>query len=350
MIALGLCVLAIAVLWSPRPDAIQRGRDEIRDLMERESLPAVSVAVVRDSELIWSEAFGFADLEHQVPATVETKFRIASISKALTSAALGRLLEQGTLDLDAPIRELVPEYPDHGHPITARHLAGHLSGIPHYQDADVINRTRYRDMIHALDKFKDRPLLSDPGAEYHYSSFGWNLLGAVLQRAAGQDYLELMQEAVFDPAGMTHTVADHHDDRIPHRTRFYVVEDDGTVIDAPAVDNSDLWPAGGYLSTAEDLVRYGTAILDGSLLAPRTVETLWEIQKTADGRETGYGLGWSWTTLDGHRAVGHGGRHVGCTARLLLFPDDGLVLAMLTNANSRELQDLAEQIALDLLE
>jgi CubicO group peptidase (beta-lactamase class C family) len=204
-------------------------------------------------------------------------------------------------------------------------------------------------VIHALDKFKDRPLLSVPGERFYYSSFGWNLLAAVIQRAAGTDFLEYMQREVFEPAGMTHTEPDRSEVRVSRRTRFYVIEPNGAVVDAPAVDNSDLWAAGGFLSTAEDLVRFGDAMLQGSLLRPATVNVLWEIQKTASGEETGYGLGWQSSPLEGHRQIGHDGSHVGCTSRLMNFPDDDLVLAMLTNANSREISATLERIALRML-
>lgn len=325
------------------------GLDEIRDLLGREALPAVSVAVMHHSALVWTAAFGAPARESRMPATPETQFRIGSVSKALTSAALGRLLEQRRLDLDAPVGELVPEYPDHGYPITSRQLAAHLSGIPHYEERDLVNRIHYRDVIHALDKFKDRPLLSVPGERYAYSSFGWNLLAAVIQRAAGMDFLEYMRREVFEPAGMTHTEADRSEVPIPQRVRFYEIEPDGEVVDAPAVDNSDLWAAGGFLSTAEDLVRFGHAMLQGSLLEPATVAVLWEVQKTASGQETSYGLGWRWSSLEGHREVGHDGSHVGCTARLMILPDDDLVLAIVTNANSRELSAASERIAVRIL-
>ena len=118
---------------------------------------------------------------------------------------------------------------------------------------------------------------------------------------------------------------------------------------APRVDNSDLWAAGGFLSTAKDLVRFGDAMLQGSLLQPATVNILWETQKTASGEDTGYGLGWRWSSLDGHREVGHDGSHVGCTGRLMILPDDDLVLAMLTNANSQKLSATLERIAFHML-
>jgi CubicO group peptidase (beta-lactamase class C family) len=214
---------------------------------------------------------------------------------------------------------------------------------------DLVNRVHYRDVIHALDKFKDRPLLSVPGERYHYSSFGWNLLAAVIQRAAGTDFLEYMRREVFEPAGMTHTEADRSDVRIPQRTCFYEIEPDCAVVNSPAVDNSDLWAAGGFLSTADDLVRFGDAMLQGSLLKPATVDLLWESQKTASGEETGYGLGWRCSSLEGYREVGHDGSHIGRTSRPMIFPDDDFMVAMLTNVNSGELSATSERISLRML-
>lgn len=324
--------------------AVSESRVSIEQLMQAENLPAVSVAIMDDGKMVWTEAFGFADLEHGIAATPNTKFRIASISKAVTSVALGLLVESGRLNLDVPVRTYVPEYPDKGHPITTRQLAGHLSGIPHYNWDDVLNRVRYRDVIHALDKFQDRPLLFVPGERFSYSSFGWNLIGAVVARTSETAFLSYMQDHVFEPAGMEHTIADHYDQIIPERTAFYVVED-GTVINAPAVDNSDLWAAGGFLSTPEDLVMFGTALLEGTLVSEDTRELLFRPQTTSKGLDTGYGLGWRSRQLDGHRFVGHGGSHIGATSQLLIFPDQSLVIALATNANSEGFANLATEIA-----
>ena len=325
-------------------DAVEETRVSIQRFMKAQHLPAVSVAVMRDGDVIWSEAFGYSNLEHQVEATPRTRFRIASISKAVTSAALGLLVESGELDLDAPVQRYVPEYPDKGHPITTRQLAGHLSGIPHYGADDLINRVRYVDVIHALDKFKDRPLLFVPGERFSYSSFGWNLIAAVIERAAAEPFLTFMQLSVFEPAEMTDTIADHYDDIIPNRTAFYGVQD-GVVRNAPAVDNSDLWAGGGLLSTPEDLVRFGTAMLNGTLVEEETLELLFRPLKTSAKEDTGYGLGWSSIRVGRHDAVGHSGSHVGATSQLILLPDEFLVIALMTNANCRGLSNLAQQAA-----
>jgi CubicO group peptidase (beta-lactamase class C family) len=342
-------VLLWAASWGPGQSstesdpAVAECRESVKELMESEHLPAISVAVMSDSEILWSEAFGFAHLEHQVPATVRTKFRIGSISKSLTSVALGALMESGQLDLDADVRIYVPEYPDKGQPITTRQLAGHLSGIPHYNREDVINRVRYRNVIHALDKFKDRPLLFVPGERYAYSSFGWNLIAAIVERAAEEPFLQFMEESVFQAADMQDTCADEYDKIIAHRTAFYGLQE-GQALNAPAVDNSDVWAGGGFLSTPEDLVRFGHALLSGELVDEATMKLLFTPLETTSGVATGYGLGWQAMQIRGYPMVGHGGSHVGATAQLFLVPDQFLIVALTTNTSSAGLTGLALEL------
>ena len=221
-----------------------------------QNLPGLQGAVLADGRLACSVAIGYADLEQEVPVTEITRFRIGSISKTLTSAALGLLAEDERLDLDVPVQRYVPSFPEKTHPITTRQLAGHLSGLPHYGPQDFINTTHYPDVIAALDKFKDRELLFEPGDSFAYSSFGWNLISAVLQEAAGVEFLELMQTRVFSPLDMPHTLADQYAQLIPHRTSFSEVWPNGKTVNATAIDNSDVWAGGGFLSTSEDLVRF----------------------------------------------------------------------------------------------
>ncbi len=322
---------------------IEEGRNSIHEIMISEHLPAFSVAVMHKGEMIWSEAFGYSNLEHKVEATTRTKFRIGSISKSLTSVALGLLVESGELDLDVPVQDYVPEFPKKKFPITTRQLASHLSGLPHYNLEDSINRVRYENVIHALDKFKDRPLLFTPGERHSYSSFGWNLIAAIIERAAEEPFLSYMDENVFKRIGMVNTMADHYDQIIPNRTSFYTVKED-MVIHAPSVDNSDVWAGGGFLSTPEDLIKFGNAILNEKLLKKDTVDLLFQSNVTSDGKDVAYGLGWRIFHAKNPKVVGHGGSHYGATAMLLIIPEKSLVIATMTNANSK----LSRQLVFDM--
>jgi serine beta-lactamase-like protein LACTB, mitochondrial len=201
-------------------------------------IPGVTLAVAVDGRIVYAEAFGYADLEQRVPVWPGTKFRIASDSKPLTAAGLMLLVERGKIDLDAPVQKYVPSFPDKEAKITPRMLAGHLAGIRHYKDDEFLISRHYDSVVEGLKIFADDPLVSPPGKEFHYSSYGFNLLSAVIESAAGEDFLSYMHERVFGPLGLRHTIEDQATELIEQRARPYRKMPDGTVKNAPFVDNS----------------------------------------------------------------------------------------------------------------
>ncbi len=339
---------ALLALWpallaaqraSPSPSlssgAVARARAFVEQNLFRTLAPGAQIAVSRAGRTLWSESFGCADVELDVAVTRETRMRIGSVSKPLTAAALGRLVEQGRLDLDRPVQAYVPDFPRKAWPITARQLAGHLAGIRHYEGDEFLIRDHYPTVRAGLAIFENDALLFEPGTRFSYSSYGWNLLSAVIEGASGTSFLEFMEKEVFAPAGMQHTAADDPAPIIPGRSRFYTRDaDTGAVENALYVDNSYKWAGGGFLSTAEDLVAFANALLEGRLLKPETVHLLWTSQRTKDGRETEYGIGW---TVDrdakGRRRVRHSGGSQGGTANLVVYPDERLVVALLVNSD-----------------
>ncbi len=310
-------------------------RQFILDTMRVLRAPGAAICVRKDGRLVWSEGFGYADLEQRVPVTSQTKFRIGSVSKPLTAAALGLLSEGGKLDWDAPVQRYVPSFPVKRYPITVRQVAGHLAGIRHYLPGEFENQKHYSTVLEGLTIFRDDSLLFEPGTRFAYSSYGWNLLSAVIEGASGESFLSFMRRRVFAPAGMSHTMADFPDSIVPARTRFYTRPDSvGPVVNAPFVDNSYKWAGGGFLSTAEDLSQFGEQMLDGRLLHPATVALLWTSQHTLDGKATDYGIGWG-VQKDAHdrRRVSHSGGSVGGTANLLIYPAEHLVVVVLVNSD-----------------
>ncbi len=306
-------------------------------------IPGVQVAVAVNGRLVWSEGFGYADAERQRPVTRETQFRIGSVSKPLTAAAVGLLYEQGKLDLDAPVQRYVPSFPDKGHPITTRLLAGHLAGIRHYRDREFFLNRRFATVRDGLTIFQDDSLLFPPGTRFSYSSYGWNLVSAVVEGAAGDDFLRYMAVHVFRPLGLTHTAPDRADSLIPGRTQFYERDSAGRDRVAPAVDNSYKWAGGGFVSTAEDLVKFGSALLEPGFLKRETLELLFTSQRTSGGQETGYGIGWFLRTDSlGHRWAFHGGGSVGGTAVFGLDRDSRVVVAILANLSEAPLEPARE--------
>jgi serine beta-lactamase-like protein LACTB len=331
-------VAAPARTRSPRQPVeadLARARKVLSDTMAALGSPGASIAVMMDGRMVWSQGFGLADVEQQVPATPRTVFRIGSVSKPLTAAALALLVEQGKVDLNAEVQRYVPAFPRKRYPITVRQVAGHLAGIRHYRPGEFENQRHFDTVLEGLSFFSADSLLFEPGTRYAYSSYGWNLVSAVIEGASGVPFLRFMKDAVFSRAGMQHTYPEFADSIIPYRADFYsYAENTGSMLNAPYVDNSYKWAGGGFVSTAEDLVTFGHAMLTGKLLRPETVAAFWTSQTTTLGKPTGYGIGWSVTVeSNGRRRVGHTGGAMGGTATLQIYPDQRLVIAILVNSD-----------------
>jgi CubicO group peptidase (beta-lactamase class C family) len=308
------------------------GTELIAALMKQQAIPGFSIAVAVNDKTEWSEGFGFADLENKVAVSPKTRFRIGSLSKLFTAAALARAYEKGAIDLDAPVQRYVPTFPKKEQDITSRQLAGHLSGIRQYSRDEYINRQSYADVLESLKVFQNSPLLFSPGTKYSYSSYGYDLLGAAIEGATKQDFLSYVQQQVFRPLKMESSVADSSQKEIPNRTRFYSRDSAGQIVAAPVTDLSDRLPAGGFLSTAEDLARFGSALLREGYLKNETRTLMFTSQRTSDGKETGVGLGWRIGKDEkGRRILHHGGDSVGARAFILMYPDLRVVVVMLSN-------------------
>lgn len=330
----------------PLADGFRKARDYVEDLQTRTGIPGLAVAVAIDGDIVWSEGFGFADVERQVPATAQTVFRVGSVSKVFTAAAVARLVEEGKLDLDAPVQRYVPEFPDKGHLITTRQLTGHLSGVRHYRWDEARPTARYDDVIDALGFFKDDPLEFPPGSRFSYSSYGWVLVSAVVQRAGGEPFLEYMRSRVFDTLGMRDTRPERNDLQLANRATLY--EGGGPV--APD-EISYIWAAGGFLSTVEDMTRFGSAFLPGStFLKPAALEMVFTSQTTSNGEPTRFGVGWMVDELtNGMPVYHHPGTVIGGHAALLVNPRDRIVVAMAANQSSGFGPSEAQRVACDVL-
>ncbi len=306
------------------------------------------MAVAIDGRIVWSEGFGLADLEQQVPVTPATKFRIGSVSKVLAIAAVAQLYEQGRLDIDAPIQKYVPSFPDKGYVITTRELAGHLGGVRHYLDDEPTNQKRFKTLVEGLSLFENDPLIAPPGTKYAYSSYGYNLIGAVVEGASGEDYLTYLRIHVLVPLGMDDTEADDNEKVILHRARFYDPTPDGNFKNSEYEDVSYKWPSGGMLSTPEDLVRFGSAFLRPGFLKSTTLQLLFTPMRTTSGENTGHGMGWRIRT---DRKWGpeldyeHGGEATGGTCDLILYPETGVVIAVAVNIDNMDFAGKAATIA-----
>ncbi|OZC01786.1 serine hydrolase domain-containing protein [Rubricoccus marinus] len=325
--------------------AVERAR-AIADSAAR-GLPGMAIAVSVDGATVWSEGFGLADLEQRVPVTTETRFRIASVSKPMTAVAVAQLVEAGALDVDAPVQTYVPAFPEKRWAVTTRALGGHLAGIRHYQGDEYFLARPFGSVGEALTVFSADTLMYAPGTAYAYSSYGWNLISAVVEGASGEPFLNYMERRVFAPLGMAHTAADQPSALIPNRARPYERQGEAFA-NAPYVDNSVKWAGGGFLSTPEDLLRLG-AYVTADTLGTRSRALLFTEQTTASGEGVSYGFGWALgTDARGRDVVSHSGGAVGGTSLLWVVPEAGVVVAAamnLTGADLAWVREIAAVIA-----
>lgn len=341
-----------AAAWAA---AVERGRAAARAALSAENLPGLSVAVGASGRIVWAEGFGWSDLEQRATVTPVTRFRAGTASIALTSVAVARLVAQGRLGLDDEIQTHVPAYPRQAQPITLRQLMAHTAGL----------RTDGGDEGPLLSVHCDRPAdavphfaalsrHAPPGAEFRVSAYGWILLSAAVEAAAGEPFLRVMRKQVFEPAGMHDTVADSTGDApkdvaTPYFPRFGADPAYGLHGMRP-LDYSCYAGASAFLTTASDLVRFGLAVGDGTLLGPETRRLLHTAVTLPSGQDTGYGLGWDLETMtlagEPVPTVGHDGDVLGgMAASLLTVPERGLVVAVLSNISHAKTSALAARLA-----
>src|SRR5437667_8740492 len=349
-----LTILASAAAVSAQQKTLsQEKRLEIEKavstFMSANSVPGMGAALVLDGEPVWSAGFGMADLEDSAPATSSTLFRLGSLSKPITATALLQLWEHCKLDLDAPVQKYCPAFPQKESPITTRQLLGHLGGIRHYNsegkgDIPEDSARHFADMEESLHIFAADPLVAKPGTKFNYSTYGYTLVGCVLEGAASQKYVDYVRDNVFGPAGMAHTQADDFFAVVPHRTRWYHKDKSGAVRNAGVLDSSYKVPAGGLIASADDMARFEAAILADKLVKRATRDLMWTPEKTTDGKSTGYALGWGISDKLGVLMAAHTGGQQGTSIAFAVVPDRLAGVVVLANMDGVDAGRLADDI------
>ncbi|MBS1638494.1 MAG: serine hydrolase [Bacteroidetes bacterium] len=303
-----------------------------KTFLEQYGVNGMQVCVSKKGKIVWADNWGYADISNKVPVTDLTKFRINSISKSLTSLALLKLVSEGKLDLDSPIQKYIPEYPQKSYTFTTRQLAGHLAGFRDYDEnnlSDYIQTRHYENSIEAINIFENDTLLFKPDTKFHYSTFGWNLIGAIIEKVSGKDYLTYMTENIWKPLALENTCGDNIKDKISNRSKFYDITGEENELG----DLSYKYSGGGLLSTSKDLVKIGNEILFGSYFDKNQKSILFQSQYTSDNKATGYGLGWYiGKDKNGHRIWYHSGDSFSSSSYLIIYPDDDIVISFLANS------------------
>ncbi len=299
-------------------------------------LPALSAGIARDGKIVWVGAAGFMDVENKVAANPDMVHRLASVSKPMTAVAAMQLVEQGKFDLEAPVRKYVASWPEKPEgEILIRHVLSHTSGMRHYLGVENRPMSHYATLLDAMNLFKDRPLAFAPGDQYLYTTYGYTLLGACIESASGEKYADYMREHVWGPAGMEHTNLEVKGLDTPNKAKLYRRSASGPVADADD-DASVRYPGGGIQSTAADLLRFGLALENHALLSKASMDRMQVVPPLgtppAGGKRTPYALGWMvFDSKDYGRIVTHDGGQSGTSTNFSIYPDHGVVVAVLCN-------------------
>lgn len=310
----------------------------------------LSIGIARGDALIFAQGFGLANQELNVPVTTDTVFRIGSITKEFTAAAVLLLVEDGRIDLDTPIRTYLPTYPEAGGGVTVRHLLHHTSGIRDFTRLPEYRRNRPIDVTpeEVLARFANLPLEFVPGEKHRYCNSGYFLLAVLIERVSGRSFRDFVEQRLLFKLGMRRTWCDSAARIIPNRAAGYSKWGD-RLRNASTISLSQTTGAGNLASTASDLIIWQRGIMKHRLINSASIESMRAKGKLNNGSPFNYGFGLRITRLDGHQVLRHGGGISGFRADLAYYPASEFTLAVLANCDGFNTARLSDQIARFLL-
>jgi len=289
-----------------------------------------------DGKIVWEGGAGYSNTENKNPFTPVTRIRIASITKPMTAIAILQLFEKNKIGLDNPIQEYLPDFPVKPEgTITVRNLLNHSSGIDDYQsDKERENQTNYSTLVDAVDYFKNRKLISIPGQEFNYTTYGYVVLGLIIEQVSGLRYEDYMRINIWEPTGMTNTGIEYFGKEYANKSELFHKNAKGKIKPAEPTNLSDRIPGGGVYSCVTDMLKFGNAILNNMLISNRTLETMVEdphLKKQGNG----YGFGWYlYGENPSHGNVfGHNGTQTGASTFLMLFHQKRACVVVLSNTS-----------------
>ena len=323
-----------------------RVEELVRREMERQGIPGLSLAVVRDGQVVLASGFGLADVERNVRATAETVYQIQSLTKSFTATGIMMLVEQGHVGLDDKIGQHLSVPTDRWKNITVRHLLTHTSGIKDFINDPTASLRLDVTEDEVLKAAARRPLSFQPGEQYAYSNTNYHLLAMIVRKVTGKSYGEFLRERIFAPLAMDQTRVISLSDIIPNRAAGYRRER-GSLRNGEFVAPTILgYGGGGLRSTVLDLAKWDAALYTEKLLKQSSLEQMWTRAKLNSGKPTGYGFGWGIGEVRGHRCLSHTGSHAtGFATAICRFVDDKVTVIALTNCNGASPSGIAQRIA-----
>lgn len=330
--------------------------DMLLNNLVNEKVPGLAITVMHKGEILFQKGFGYADLESKVLVDPrKTIFRIASVSKPIAATALAHMVDDGIIDLDTSFYQYVPYFPKKQWDFTIRQLASHTAGIRGYQGTEYGLNKQY-SIKDSLEIFAEDELLFEPGTDYLYNSYDWVMISLAMQEASGIPFEEYVQEKVLNPLALTNTFAEIQPEHIDgllnfskaknnkeNTANFYSKNRLGFRKAIP-VNNYYKLAGGGYLSTTEDIAKFGQAYLDSKVL---TEDALFPFltSQTVHDKKTYYGLGWQVSEdANGRNYFGHIGNGVGGYSNFFIYPNEELVFVALTNCTNPGIQEELDEI------
>ena len=307
-----------------------------QDALSGHPAPGISIGVQQNGEVIFAGGFGYADLEHEAPATADTVYRIGSVTKQFTAAAAMLLVEEGRLDLSRDLREYLPDYDTHGFSVPVERLLNHTSGIKGYTEMPEFWERSRLDLGHEamLEMFSGPAFEFEPGDRYQYSNSGYYLLGVLIEQLSGMSYTAFLETRLFEPLALGRTHYLRNGPLVPGRAEGYEVgEDEGFVNDEPL--SMELpYAAGSLGASVVDLLGWQRALVSGTAVSPASYEAMTARGNLVNGDPVNYGYGLSLSEVHGLAKVSHGGGINGFRAQLALYPEVDLGIAVLINSGS----------------
>jgi len=331
---------------SPKYEAAVRALTPfIQKQVHEKRLPALSIALVDDQEIIWAKGFGFANLQEKIPATADTIYRVGWVSKLFTDIAVMQLVEQGKLDLDIPVTRYLPEFKPnnpYSKPITLRQLMTHRSGLVREPPVGNYFDDRNSSLPEMIKSLNKTTLVYEPESRIKYSNAGIGVVGYVLQQTQKEPFAESLQEKLLDPMGLKRSSFEPKKDLLRDLAHSLMWTYHGREFDAPTFELG-ISPAGCMYSTVTDLAHFMTLLFaggrgpNGPILKPSTLEQMWTPQFDIPDAKDSFGIGFHLTEFEGRRRVGHNGAIYGFATELSALPKEKLgvvVIASRDVANS----------------
>lgn len=287
-----------------------------------------------DGEIQWTSSKGLTCKDNEIAFSTKTITRIASIAKNFTAVAIMQLVEREQIELDAPIERYLKNLPEDKKQITVKQLLAHTSGIPQYQgEKEIENTIHYNTLQDAMSVFIGRPLLFEPGTKYFYTTYGYVILGRIIEEVSGKSYNEYMQKNIFDIAGMNNTGIEEINEDYTNKSCLYH-HNGRKAKEGKQNDLSNRIPGGGFYSTLEDVMKFGNALLEGKYIKQETLDKMTQTEPVEyDGNK--YGLGWFLygPPPNENLVIGHSGGQTGCTSQLMIIPKSKTVIVVLSNTS-----------------